>query len=69
LDIGYVDDSDADTKKRAIAGDVFIGNKKDGYFTINLELTVKEGAEGPLDFGDEEYDLSEGRCFVVKKDT
>ena len=66
LDIG-IDERDEPDGSKTISGDVFIGNENDGAYTIEFSVTVdKGGVDGLLQFGEREYDLSKGRCFVVR---
>lgn len=66
LDIGSDEKIDPDTDAKTISGDIFIGNETDGAFTIEFSITIdNSGVEGPLQFGDQEYEMSNGRCFVV----
>jgi hypothetical protein len=70
LDIGYVDldedegEDEDDEEGPRWGGDVFIGNEKDGYFTLDFEL---DGDGKTLTLGDDEYKLRRGRCFLVKE--
>jgi hypothetical protein len=65
LSIGYID-ADEDDDSETIAGEVAIGNCNDGFYNIGFELTLEHRSDGTLDFGDEDYNLSEGRAFLVK---
>ena len=46
-------------------GDLLCGNRQDGGYLIDVEVTVGRGPDGPLMLGDR-YDLSRGRCFVIR---
>jgi hypothetical protein len=65
LEIAYID-ADEDDDAATIGGAVMIGNGKDGYYTIDFELTPRHREENTIDFADEDYDLSSGRAFIVK---
>jgi hypothetical protein len=48
-------------------GDLLCGNPKDGGYLIDVEVTVGKGPDGPLMLGGgDRYDLSRGRCFVIR---
>lgn len=47
-------------------GDVFCGNSQDGAYLVPVEVDIGDGPDGPLLLGDERYDLSAGRCFVIR---
>jgi hypothetical protein len=69
LDIGYVEPDEDDEQEAdalSVAGDIYIGNPEDGYYTIDFDLHQRNGTD-VFSFGEEEYDLSRGRCFVVKQ--
>jgi hypothetical protein len=67
LDIGYVEldeEEEEDEEGPSVAGDVYIGNETDGYFTLDFELSADGNT---LLLGDYEYKLRRGRCFLVKE--
>jgi hypothetical protein len=50
-------------------GDLLCGNPRDGGHLIDVEVTIGGGTDGPLMLGPgARYDLSRGRCFVVRPD-
>ena len=65
LQIEYID-ADEDDDSETIGGAVMIGNAEDGFYNIDFEITPDHRDDDTLDFGDEDYDLSEGRAFLVK---
>lgn len=65
LEIEYID-ADEDDDSETIGGAVMIGNGKDGFYSIDFEITPDHRSDGTLDFADEEYDLSKGRAFLVR---
>ena len=64
LSIGYIE-PEIDGTATTIGGDIEIGNAEDGSFLIDFEVTFHKGVAGPLLLGDQEYDLKNGRAFVV----
>jgi hypothetical protein len=66
LDIGYINPVKS-ARGMTIGGDIYIGNAQDGYYTIDFEMTIRDGVDGAFEFGDDDYDLTKGRCFLVKE--
>ncbi len=64
LSIGYIEPA-IDGISTTIGGDIEIGNAADGSFLIDFEVTFRNGIAGPLMLGNSEYDLKNGRVFVV----
>jgi hypothetical protein len=63
IGVGRQDQPDGGT---TLYGDVFCGNAEDGAYLIPVEVDVGKGPDGPFLLGEERYDLSAGRCFVVR---
>ena len=48
-------------------GDLLCGNTKEGGYLIDVEVTVGREPDGRLMLGGgDRYDLSRGRCFVIR---
>lgn len=65
IDIGLGRNDGADGCA-TIYGDLFIGTPINGYYTVPFEVTTNKGADGLLLLGEEEFDLTAGRCFLLK---